>query len=75
VFVPAPACCAWSNAHWAAVLSKGLLMPLPVGETSIPVASGTRTEIRARNWRDMNASEVSITWDVVWSFERSRANS
>ena len=75
VSVPAPADCAWSYAHCAAVLSKGFVIPRPVGETSVPVASGTSSATRARNRRDMYSSVISITCDVVASCARSRANS
>ncbi len=73
--MPAPAGFDCSYAHCAVVLSKGFVIPWPVGETRLPVASGTSTAIRPRNWRDMKSSVVSITWLVERFCDRSRANS
>jgi hypothetical protein len=75
VSVPAPEGRPWSNAHCAVVLSNGFVMPCDVGETIVPLASGTSTDTRACIARLMKSSVCRITSEVVWNCARSRANS
>ena len=57
------------------VASNGFVMPCEVGDTRVPVASGTSTDTRAPKWRDMKPSVAWITSPVLCNSARSRANS